>query len=95
MFSRILSDENARDENAIQFTLSDVENCQILGFSGVNRTASLTVPPIANFLGTITCFHGLEDKLSLQEQRNLCQTKCGHATGKQLICERTLLPLEC
>ena len=29
------------DENAIRFTLSDIENCQILGFSGVNRTASL------------------------------------------------------
>ena len=37
MFSRILW-----DENAVRFTLSDVENCQILGFSGVNRTASMS-----------------------------------------------------
>ena len=34
-FSDVLS-----DEKAVRFTLSDVENCQILGFSGVNRTAS-------------------------------------------------------
>ncbi len=36
-FSDVLS-----DENAIRFTLSDVENCQFLGFSGVNRTASMS-----------------------------------------------------
>ncbi len=36
-FSQILS-----DENDIQFTLLDMENCQTLGLSGVNRTASLS-----------------------------------------------------
>ncbi len=36
-FSPVIS-----EEKAIQFTLLAMENCQILRFSGVNRTASLT-----------------------------------------------------
>ncbi len=36
-FSDVLS-----DETAIHFTLSDIENCRFLGFSDVNRTASLS-----------------------------------------------------
>ncbi len=35
-FSDVLS-----DETAIRFTLSDIQNCRFLRFSGVNRTASL------------------------------------------------------
>ncbi len=35
-FSDVLADENVR------FTLLDVENCHIVGFSGVNRTTSVS-----------------------------------------------------